>query len=55
MTGSFCLLVAQSPAARPDVELGAKRVHRAELVVEMAMNRQALAPFPALDLYSHLV
>ena len=33
------LLVAQSPALRPGVKLGAKGVCRAKLVVEMAMNR----------------
>jgi hypothetical protein len=46
----FLFLLQTQPAAlQPRVELGTVGVNRAPLVVDVAMNRHALAFFPALD------
>jgi hypothetical protein len=45
------LLLFQTPSAalQPRVEFGTVGVNRAPLVVDVAVNRHALAIFPALD------
>jgi hypothetical protein len=45
----FFFLQIQFSALKPGVEFGTQRVNRAAFVVEVSMNRHALALFPALN------